>query len=71
VLIDTLKELPLSLLLRPFNTETLATTAYHFAKNEVLERTAAPALCVIAAGALFTFLAGWRGDPGAGRVSRD
>jgi iron(III) transport system permease protein len=49
VFIDILKELPLSLLLRPFNSETLGTTTYHFAKNEVLEATALPSLCIILA----------------------
>jgi iron(III) transport system permease protein len=56
VFIDILKELPLSMLLRPFNTETLGTTAYHFANNEVLEQTALPSLCVILAGAAFIAL---------------
>jgi iron(III) transport system permease protein len=58
VFIDILKELPLSLLLRPFNTETLGTMAYHFAKNEVLEETALPSLCIISAGTVFMLLAG-------------
>ncbi|MDR2503194.1 MAG: ABC transporter permease subunit [Deltaproteobacteria bacterium] len=56
VFIDIIKELPLSLLLRPFNTETLGTTAYHFANNEVLEETALPSLCIILAGAVFILL---------------
>jgi iron(III) transport system permease protein len=56
VFIDILKELPLSLLLRPFNTETLGTTVYHFAKNEVLEETALPSLCIILAGTVFILL---------------
>ena len=53
VFIDILKELPLGLLLRPFNTETLGTWAYHFANNEVLEETALPSLCIMIAGAAF------------------
>jgi len=56
VFIDILKELPLGLLLRPFNTETLGTWAYHFANNEALEETALPSLCIIAAGAIFIIL---------------
>lgn len=60
VFIDILKELPLSLLLRPFNTETLSTTVYHFVKNEVLEETALPSLLIISAGALFLlFMQAW------------
>jgi iron(III) transport system permease protein len=60
VFIDILKELPLGLLLRPFNTETLGTTAYHFAGNEVLEETALPSLCIIAAGTAFILLMQYR-----------
>ena len=56
VFIDILKELPLGLLLRPFNTETLGTWAYHFANNEVLEETALPSLCIVGAGAAFIIL---------------
>jgi iron(III) transport system permease protein len=56
VFIDIIKELPLGLLLRPFNTETLGTTAYHFANNEVLEETALPSLCIMLAGAAFILL---------------
>lgn len=56
VFLDILKELPLSLLLRPFNTETLGTTVYHLAKNEVLEETALPSLCIILAGTAFIVL---------------
>ncbi|MDR0441638.1 MAG: iron ABC transporter permease [Candidatus Accumulibacter sp.] len=56
VFIDILKELPLGLLLRPFNTETLGTMVYHFANNEVLEETALPSLCIVLAGAVFLLL---------------
>jgi iron(III) transport system permease protein len=56
VFIDIIKELPLSLLLRPFNTETLGTSVYHFANNEALEETALPSLCIVLAGALFIIL---------------
>jgi iron(III) transport system permease protein len=56
VFIDILKELPLALLLRPFNTETLGTTAYHFANNEVLEMTALPSFGVILADVIFIAL---------------
>ena len=66
VFIDILKELPLGLLLRPFNTETLGTWAYHFANNEVLEQTALPSLCIIMAGAAFVIITRlWEGkEPG-------
>jgi iron(III) transport system permease protein len=56
VFIDIIKELPLSLLLRPFNTETLSTIAYHFANNEALEETALPSLAIMFTGALFILI---------------
>ncbi len=56
VFIDIAKELPLGLLLRPFNTETLGTIAYHFANNEALEETALPSLCIMGMGAAFILL---------------
>jgi iron(III) transport system permease protein len=53
VFLDIAKELPLSLILRPFNRETLGTWAYHFANNEVLEETALPSLCIVLTGTIF------------------
>ena len=45
-----MKELPMTLLLRPFNFETLATYVYQFAKDELLEEAALPALLIVASG---------------------
>lgn len=50
VFVDVMKELPMTLLLRPFNFETLATYVYQFAKDELLEQAAFPALIIVAAG---------------------
>ena len=50
VFVDVMKELPMSLLLRPFNFETLATFVYQFAKDELLEEAALPALAIVATG---------------------
>ncbi len=50
VFVDVMKELPMSLLLRPFDYETLATYVYQFAKDELLEQCALAALCIVAAG---------------------
>ena len=50
VFVDVMKELPMSLLLRPFNYETLATFVYQFAKDELLEEAALPALAIIVTG---------------------
>ena len=50
VFVDVMKELPMTLLLRPFNYETLATYVYQFAKDELLEQSALAALAIVIAG---------------------
>jgi len=50
VFVDVMKELPMTLLLRPFNFETLATYVYQFAKDELLEQSALAALTIVIAG---------------------
>jgi iron(III) transport system permease protein len=50
VFVDTMKELPATLLLRPFNFETLATHVYTFASQEQFERSALSALTIVAVG---------------------
>jgi iron(III) transport system permease protein len=50
VFVDTLKELPATLLLRPFNFETLATHVYTFAALEQTESGALGALTIVLAG---------------------
>lgn len=52
VFIDTLRELPATLILRPFNLETLATRTYRLASDERLVEAAIPALILLAAGLL-------------------
>jgi len=52
VFIDLLKELPLTLILRPFNYHTLATQTFAFADNEMLRLAAVPALCIVLCGML-------------------
>lgn len=47
VFIEVVKELPASLLLRPFDFETLATYVYQFASDEQLEHAASGALLII------------------------
>ena len=48
--VDIMKELPMTLLLRPFDFETLATHTYQFAKDEMLEKAALPALMIVMSG---------------------
>ena len=50
VFVDTMKELPMTLLLRPFNFETLATQAYQYAHSELMAEASIPALLIIASG---------------------
>ncbi len=50
VFVDVLKELPSTLILRPFNFNTLAVRAYEMAADERLADAGAPALMIVAAG---------------------
>ncbi len=50
VFVDILKELPMTLLLRPFNFETLATYVYQYASDEMLEESSLAALMIVIAG---------------------
>src|SRR5690606_6961580 len=52
VFVDVLKELPITLALRPFNFDTLAVTAYQLAKDERLAEAAVPALVIVAVALL-------------------
>ncbi len=57
VFVDIMKELPITLLLRPFSFETFATYTYQYAKDEMLEIAALPALMIVCAGLLPVFIA--------------
>jgi iron(III) transport system permease protein len=52
IFVDSMKELPATLLLRPFNFDTLATYVYQFASDELLEECALGALTIVAAGVI-------------------
>lgn len=52
VFVDCMKELPATLLLRPFNFDTLATYVYQFASDELLEESALAALAIVLVGLL-------------------
>jgi iron(III) transport system permease protein len=56
VAIDVIKELPLTLILRPFNLHTLSTKAYELASIEQLREASAPALLIVLCGLLPVFL---------------
>lgn len=50
VFVDCMKELPATLMLRPFNFDTLATHVYQFASDEKLEASALGALLIVLVG---------------------
>ncbi len=52
VLVDTMKELPATLILRPFDFNTLAVRAYELASDEQLREAAVPALLIVLVGLL-------------------
>ena len=48
--VDIVKELPMTLILRPFNFETLATYTYQFAHDELMIEASLPAFFIILTG---------------------
>ncbi|MEM7197524.1 MAG: iron ABC transporter permease [Pseudomonadota bacterium] len=50
VFVEVMKELPMTLLLRPFDFHSLATYTYQYASDEQLSRAALPALAIIMTG---------------------
>ena len=53
VSLEIVRELPITLVLRPFNFETFATTAYISASEDLLEAAAVPSLFLILIAAFF------------------
>ena len=56
VSLEIIRELPITLILRPFNFETFATTAYVYASEDLLEAAAAPSLFLILIASIFILL---------------
>ncbi|KIN63217.1 Ferric iron ABC transporter, permease protein [Sulfitobacter noctilucicola] len=52
VFVDVMKELPATLIMRPFNFDTLAVQAHRLASDERLEGAAVPSLVIVAMGLL-------------------
>ena len=59
VFVDVLKELPATLILRPFNYNTLAVRAYELATDERLAEAAPAALAIVAVGIIPVMLLSW------------
>ncbi|MEM1230230.1 MAG: iron ABC transporter permease [Pseudomonadota bacterium] len=66
VFIDVLKELPATLILRPFNFDTLATRVYQLAADERLPQAATAALVLIVLGTLQVLLVNRRTQAATG-----
>lgn len=66
VFVDVMKELPATLIMRPFNFDTLAVQAHRLASDERLDGAAVPSLAIVAVGLLPVILVcrglGRRGD---------
>lgn len=56
IFVDILKELPATLILRPFNFDTLATTTFYLASDERLKEAALPSLTIALSGMLPVYL---------------
>ena len=56
VFIDLIRELPLTLALRPFNFHTLATQTFQFVNNEMLPESAIPSLIIVTISMVLTSL---------------
>jgi iron(III) transport system permease protein len=52
VFVDVMKELPATLVMRPFNFDTLATQAYTLASDERLAEASSASLAIVAVGIL-------------------
>jgi iron(III) transport system permease protein len=60
VFVDVMKELPATLVMRPFNFDTLAIRVYQYAEDERLIEAAAPALAIVLVGLLPVISLSWQ-----------
>lgn len=60
VFVDVMKELPATIVLRPFNFDTLAIQVYQYAADERLAEASAPALTILLIGLLPVILLSWQ-----------
>ncbi|AFY73679.1 ABC-type Fe3+ transport system, permease component [Synechococcus sp. PCC 7502] len=60
VFVDVMKELPATLVIRPFNFDTLAVRVYQYASDERLIEAAAPAIAIVLVGLLPVVLLSWQ-----------
>lgn len=62
VFVDIVKELPLTLILRPFNFNTLATKTYEYAGDEKIHEASIPALIIILVSIVSVYLINKMGE---------
>ncbi len=67
VFVDVVKELPATLILRPFNFETLATRTYRLASDERIAEASSAALLIVAVGLIPALLIAWQNFSAASR----
>ena len=60
VFVDVMKELPATLVMRPFNFDTLATQAFTLASDERLTEASSAALTIVAVGVLPLIIVSWQ-----------
>ena len=60
VFVDVMKELPATLVIRPFNFDTLGIRVYQYASDERLAEAAAPALAIVLVGIIPVIFLSWR-----------
>ncbi|EAM50016.1 similar to ABC-type Fe3+ transport system permease component [Crocosphaera watsonii WH 8501] len=60
VFVDVMKELPATLVIRPFNFDTLAIRVYQYASDERLSEAAAPALAIVLVGMIPVIFLSWQ-----------
>jgi iron(III) transport system permease protein len=60
VFVDVMKELPATLVMRPFNFDTLAIRVYQYASDERLIEASAPALAIVLVGIIPVIILSYR-----------
>ena len=60
VFVDVMKELSATMVIRPFNFDTLAIRVYQYASDERLIEAAAPALAIVAVGLIPVMVLSWQ-----------
>jgi iron(III) transport system permease protein len=66
VFVDVMKELPATLVMRPFNFDTLATQTYTLASDERLSEASTAALAIVAVGLIPMIVLSWQIARGTG-----